>query len=152
MRVKTVEILLLIAAVWAVSGGCTHNNGDIGPYFGSWLLTEIKANGVTDTDYAGNVVWAFQSDVVKMTVVYPWHETSGRFGTWSEHDGYLELDYTHSSDEMEPGTGDYSFPAGLHLPDHGRVRLHIESLAAKDMVLGYSNDGVEYTYYLKKQF
>ncbi len=152
MRKKLTGITVLMATVLTLATGCTRNNGDIGLFFGSWLLTEIKADGTTDEDYAGNAVWAFQSGVVKMTMVYPWHETSGYFGTWSEHDGYLELDYTHSSADMEAGTGDYSFPPGLHLPAYGRVTMRIDRLTSKEMELSYSSDGAEYTYNLKKQY
>ena len=33
--------------------GCTHNNGDIGPWFGTWQVTGIDADGAPLAEYDG---------------------------------------------------------------------------------------------------
>lgn len=39
--IRHISPLALVAIMMAVVSGCTHNNGDIGPLFGSWTLQEI---------------------------------------------------------------------------------------------------------------
>ena len=36
--IRHISPLALVAIMMAVVSGCTHNNGDIGPLFGSWTL------------------------------------------------------------------------------------------------------------------
>ena len=53
------KALRIIAAVvmTAISGSCTHNNGDIGPWFGEWKLTSIEIDGSPDAAYKANTFW-----------------------------------------------------------------------------------------------
>lgn len=150
--------LLLIAGVFS---GCTRNNGDVGPWFGMWQLLTVETDGVPDKDYQGNIFWNFQNDVFSMN----WRSTGAAeltriqvWGTWSERDNNLYLDFTHSEDRYPAsGTGDgfniYRPYEQTHLP-YGEVSaLKIVKMKGSDMVLTYEPDAGEvvYTYILKKR-
>ncbi|MCM1518946.1 MAG: lipocalin-like domain-containing protein [Pseudoflavonifractor sp.] len=142
--------LLLLMAV--MLGGCTHNNGDIGPWFGEWKLTSITVDGVPDTDYDGNIFWAFQTTVIEMLSVDD--ETTAdyrqRWGTWAQDGTVLTLDFTHSDDRNPAGSDKYiPFPA-TGLPA-GVSELDILSLSGSEIKLSYTaDDGKVYGYLLKK--
>ena len=48
--------------------GCTHNDGDIGEWFGEWHLQSIEIDGAADADYDGDVLWKFQNNIVDMVM------------------------------------------------------------------------------------
>lgn len=141
--------------------GCTRNNGDIGPWFGTWQLMEIQTDGVPDEDYRSNIFWSFQNDVFSMN----WQGLEPGeliriqvWGTWSEHDDILKLDFTHSedrfpSDDSGSGFNIYKPYQQTHLP-YGKVSdLKIVSMKGADMKLTYRPDEEEtvYTYILRKR-
>ena len=61
--------LLAIAAMCS----CTHNNGDIGPLFGQWKITDIAttdaATGTVTHNATSGAFLSFQNDVVTLTQV-----------------------------------------------------------------------------------
>ena len=75
--------MILLAAMLMVAS-CTTNNGDIGPWFGTWRVTEITTDGVADADYQGNMFFKFQSTVFEMLLVHDDHGTENRFGIWND--------------------------------------------------------------------
>ena len=130
---------------------CTHNNGDIGDYFGTWKLTHIEIDGHADDSYKGNIFWQFQSQVFCMRQVLPEHDIDVRWGSWKElPDNVLELNFTHHDDE-HPAGSDYYSP----LPATGLApavnHLDIVTMNSSEMVLTYHNDkGETLRYRLKK--
>lgn len=155
--VRKCAIMAVVAMVGILSGGCTRNNGDIGPWFGSWHLMSVKADGVVEAGYTGDIFWAFQNNVVMLTRIHTgndgMHSTgeSREHGTWSEDDGVLWLNFTYNDDRDTEGYQYRPFPE-LHLP-YGEISpLVIVKAPGREMVLNYtSSDGVVYTYTLKKQ-
>ncbi len=145
-------ILTLIAAVAIVClPGCTHNNGDIGPYFGTWKLTGIEIDGKPDETYSGNIFWQFQSTVFCMRQVNPHHDTDIRWGSWEEtSDNMLALNFTHHDDE-HPAESNFYSP----LPVTGLAPavnyLKIDRKSSSHLTLTYlSERGATYRYQLKK--
>ena len=53
---RTVYISCMIFVVLSFCG-CTHNNGDIGPWFGQWKVERIDKDGMPDPDYCRVVVF-----------------------------------------------------------------------------------------------
>lgn len=145
----------MCVALMLVSGGCTRNNGNIGAWFGTWHLEAIEADGVADVDYAGNIFWSFQNDVLQLTRVPVGdpgnHEAERRFGTWTEHGDVMELCFAYKSDSDPEGWEYHPFEV-LHMPYGGVSSLRIVKQPAGETVLSYtSEEGTVYVYKLKKQ-
>ena len=94
MKPFSIFVILLTSLLAA----CTHNDGDIGPLFGSWQLESIEVDGTVDSSYTGNVFWGFQSSVIRMAVVNEHHEHVDYWGTWklSEVSARVSVGYTTS--------------------------------------------------------
>ena len=132
--------------------GCTHNNGDIGPWYGAWTLTSVQIDGNTDPDYKPcTIIWKFQSTVINMTEIGPVHEVKDYFGTWRQlSDTTLELNFTHSDNDSPSGTDLYVPAAATHLPAAVTV-LQIKKFTSKHIVLTYTDpEGIVYTYFLDR--
>ena len=84
----TKRIFNAIIAVMAIVllSACTHNDGNIGHWFGSWKLRQITINGENDEAYQGNVFWKFQSEVVQMSQLNSYHGRTDAWGSWKEVD------------------------------------------------------------------
>ncbi len=148
---RTLRHLFLPIIIGLICGGCTCNNGDIGPWFGNWHLEEITADGITTTDYDGNMFWQFQNDVICMPVPGPYHSGVFHWGTWTEQDGLLILDYDHHRDNAPEETNNvFTPPAESHIPA-GIITLTINRLSGGKLTLTYEAPEATYRYYLKKQ-
>ncbi len=75
--------VILFTALMIIAAGCTHNNGDIGPWFGIWYLERMEIDGVDDPDYDGDVILKFQGSVLETQVIDPYAYNFGRFASWS---------------------------------------------------------------------
>ena len=94
--------MILLAALLVVAS-CTTNNGDIGPWFGTWRVTEITTDGVADADYQGNMFFKFQSTVFEMLLVHDDHGTENRFGIWNDDGkGTLTVSFPDANHEPLP--------------------------------------------------
>ena len=146
-------IIIMIAAIGWMLSSCTHNNGNIGPWFGTWKLNAITIDGEIDNEYADNdnLVWKFQSTVIEMQEILPMHVTADHFGTWTQtSDRTVEMNFTYHDGLNPDGYPYYTPPASSHLP-RGVFVMDILELTSSKMHLQYrANDGTIYTYYLKK--
>lgn len=131
--------------------GCTQNNGNIGPYFGLWKLSELTINGEADPAYHDNIVWKFQSAAISMIRILDHHESSDCYGTWKETDPKtLQMEFIYHDDSDPKGTWKYAPLPETHLPT-GIFSLEIIHLSSKRMQLKYQNpDGTVYGYKLEK--
>lgn len=159
MKIKQIYLVLMLVLSTVFFAGCTHNGGDIGKFFGIWRLDNISAHRLDEegmpaysVESVDSVFWSFQSDVVMMQRLLPYHEYDRRWGTWSEGDGELSLNFTHSGDGIAPGTGMYHILEGLYLPSDGKVVLKIKEMDKLSMVLTYDDliGETRYTYYFTK--
>ena len=91
MTTKASTIIAVVLAI--VAAACTHNNGDIGPWFGAWKVEAITVDGAPKADYGGNLFFEFQSTVVKMCLVGDHHSTTNVMGNWDEDGGVLHLNF-----------------------------------------------------------
>lgn len=153
----TKRIFNAIIAVMAIVllSACTHNDGNIGHWFGSWKLRQITINGENDEAYQGNVFWKFQSEVVQMSQLSSYHGRTDAWGSWKEVDAegksFLRLDFTHSDDKTSAGTGKYAPIPATHLQS-GISTLEILSISGSKLQLRYiAEDATVYTYVFSKQ-
>ncbi len=117
--------LLAIAAMCS----CTHNNGDIGPLFGQWKITDIATtDAVTGTvthNATSGAFLSFQNDVVTLTQVYDGqHQSALSYGQWELNGNSLTL-YFDISDGV-------SLPGAMFYP---RADFNIETLSGSELVM-----------------
>lgn len=89
-RIYKIFTLALLAAATL---SCTHNNGDIGVWFGLWRVEQLTVNGHNDRDYAGNIYFGFQSTTVEQKLVHDNHSVSQMFGEWKEEGDILSITF-----------------------------------------------------------
>lgn len=142
-------ILLLVAGLSAVLISCTHNEGDIGPYFGTWKLTAITVDGEEVESYSGNIFWQFQASVFCMRQVDDSHGQETRWASWYSSGDSLYLDFSHEEDEYD--NVDKYKPFGVSGLGQGLNRLEIMTLSGRKMTLEYVDpEGTVYRYSLTK--
>lgn len=147
MKIGKLIILTLFISVLA---GCTQNNGDIHGLFGQWKLEKITADGALDPGYDGDMVWAFQNDIVRMQIIGENHFVASRTGTFEREGDIITFNFTHSDDLNAPGTGQYAPPPATHFPS-AIFHVRILKLGGGKLELQYVSDqGITYIYYLKK--
>lgn len=117
--------LLAIAALCS----CTHNNGDIGPLFGQWKITDIATtDAVTGTvthNATSGAFLSFQNDVVTLSQVYDGqHQSALSYGQWELNGNSLTL-YFDISDGV-------SLPGAMFYP---RADFNIETLSGSELVM-----------------
>lgn len=117
--------LLAIAAMCS----CTHNNGDIGPLFGQWKITDIAttdaATGTVTHNATSGAFLSFQNDVVTLTQVYDGQHLSAlSYGQWELNGNSLTL-YFDISDGV-------SLPGAMFYP---RADFNIETLSGSELVM-----------------
>lgn len=128
MRCKIIIYSLLIAAIAFLAGGCTRNNGDIGPIFGKWKVESIETEGIGDApEYEGNIFLAFQNSVVMVQTVLPLHEYVECFGNFTLTSETLHLVFPDES---------FTLPPQLMLPRD--AELKVAELDGKRMQLIYN--------------
>lgn len=75
-----------------VLGSCTRNHGDIGPWFGTWHVKSITADG-TAVNYEGDYFFQFQSKVFRVSLVTDREHLVESFGTWDKNDGKMTISF-----------------------------------------------------------
>lgn len=139
MRItKYISLVFTLLMSVMMSTSCTHNNGDIGKWFGEWQLRSIEVNGTDDADYQGNILWKFQNNIIEMVSVTG-HTQTEHFGTWSDSDKELTLNFTHHDDNNPAGSDRYAPPSVTRLPA-AIVTLKIVKLSSSEIILQYAPD------------
>lgn len=156
LKYITSHILGITLLLWILHlgmSGCTHNNGDIGPWFGAWVVDSINVDGKPDDTYTRNIFWSFQSEVIKISVQHPYGVVADHFGSWRDEGKTLQLNFTHTDATESSYTQRYTIPAELHLPSQGIIDLNIESMSGSHVVLTYTpTDGTRVEFALSKIF
>lgn len=129
---------------------CTHNNGDIGVWFGQWKLTKIEIDGEDDCAYKENIFWDFQSSVIGIKEVINDKIYYGCIGSWEDKGDCIILNFTHTDDDSPESDPRYTPPRDLHFT-RDILTLSVLHLSHSHIRLRYIDDkGAAYTYYLKK--
>ncbi len=86
LRPAVIGLVALVCSL--VLGGCFHNDGYIGVYFGSWVIEKITIDGEPDPNYKGHTMISFQSSFFDMTDL----DGGGQIlGIWEDKDKVLTL-------------------------------------------------------------
>lgn len=143
MKKAIIHIYYIAALMAAIAiSSCTRNDGDIGPWFGTWRIESISIDGTARPDYAPPYLFAkFQSSIIQF--IEPddtEHIALCYTGTWTQDDDRLLLDFTW---------GLSTPPAVTGLPCE--ATLDILKLTGREIRLAYhADDGSVITYILKK--
>ena len=131
---------------------CRMNNGDIGDFFGSWLLYSMTIDGETPDKFnPEETFWEFQNNIIEISRVDFMYDKDGRWGTWSEDDDKLVLDFTHFEYGVNPGTIQFAGPEWIGFPKQGVISLTFVSRSSKHMTLSWHDtNGRIYVYSLQK--
>lgn len=146
-------LLSALLGLMASLSGCTHNNGNIGDWFGRWQIMEIKVDGVAMSGYEPVYFLDFQNNILRgIEVGDDGYDRNTRtfYGTWKEvGDNAVSFDFNHRQDD---GTWNYTpFPI-LHFPSDGAFNLSVVDKSSTKRTLIYNApDGVEYSYVLRKR-
>lgn len=154
MAKRLIFIFSIIAAAIGLNS-CTHNNGDIGPLFGSWVLEEMTVNGdKTVPDVDGDTFLQFQGGVIMAKLIDDRHSLLFySVGSWEREGDVLIVNYTHSDNQTPQGEGQYMAPYWLMLTTNAINRITILSLDKKAMRLEYiTPDGDTVRYLFRKTF
>lgn len=112
-----------------ICAGCTHNNGNIGNFFGQWKLTDIIINDESLPDYEGNVYWSFQNSTINIKEINSNHIAKNCYGNWKEYNGNMVVDFPDNNEQ------DYT---ALHTIKLGRLsELEIIVENNRHMILKY---------------
>lgn len=148
--IRTIIPLYIISLILPA---CTHNNGDIGSWFGTWKVTEITIDGAVDSTYKGNMFWMFQSSVMCMRTIDDHHGATDHWGTWKELSGTtLELNFAHHDDDNDTGSWKYRPAPASHLPADVSIIdiLHLTGSAATLSYTSSHSPSTTITYNLQK--
>ena len=136
---KLIYITSIVFAVLILSG-CTHNNGNIGPWWGQWKIEKIEQNGEVLDRYEGNYFFRFQSSSV--AVVRSSVETENISGSSNGH--WLEENSTLRFEFLD----DKGIYQNIFLDKS--CRLDVIKRDGREKILEFKKDDkTVYAYYLK---
>ena len=136
--------ILIVAFVCLLAQSCTCNDGDIGPLWGTWRVTELEINNEKVEDYSGTLYFCFQASVYVQRYVY--EEIHGKdevTAAWDYEGDDLLIYFS--------GVNGSHKPLAITGMQIGENLVEVVKSSGDNMTLSYENpDGVVYTYYLKK--
>lgn len=138
---KTALYIASLAVALLILGACTRNHGDIGPWFGTWHVEQITADG-TPVSVEGDYFFQFQSHVFRVSNVGAHQQTVESYGAWQENEGGRM-------------TVDFSDPTTYYIEMPG-LEVHndfiVITTSSHDVTFNKTDaNGVVYSYHLKKQ-
>lgn len=143
--------LIIFGIVALLSTSCTHNNGNIGFWFGTWQCSEITVDGKTDVNYSGNMFFKFQTNVCDILIVSTHNDFTQYFAEFKPQDnGTIILDCSHTAGTDDFQDYDFEIPDGLPFVK-GENIIKYNKTSNRKVLLTFENDGKTYIYTLKKQ-
>lgn len=147
---KKFFLLISLLPVFLFSG-CTHNNGDIGPLFGQWIMTEMTVDGdMPDIMVPTDWNWRFQSHVLMISHVDRTAHTDTQYwASWQQEGNTLTVNFRNTDPAIDFY---YDYPRELGFTEATTYSLQIVASSSKEMTLRMVNPaGLTYVYTLKKQ-
>ncbi len=148
MKRTLTHIALVLTTLLALSS-CSHNNGDIGYWFGLWHLDTIEVDGVPDDGYDGNYYFMFQGKIFCIRWINEQqHEYIESFAKWQESDDGKTMTVNFIDNRFTPQVGEYLPANYLSTVTH----FNVVTLNADDMVLTTTapESGATVTYHLTR--
>ena len=125
--------LLLAATALVTLCGCTHNDGDIGLWFGLWHLDTIEVDGTPASDYDGNTYFMFQGKVFCVrNVKESTHTYDESYARWQQSDDRQAMTITFADDRFVP-------TVTAAVPLERVTTFTVISLTSSEMVLEYTH-------------
>lgn len=95
---KTLRYTLITLVLLLGLSSCTHNEGDIGIWFGTWQIEDVDCAelDLADTYYdpaSAAIYFQFQGKMATVRMVNKLHDEKVDYGTWSESDGTLDISF-----------------------------------------------------------
>lgn len=142
----------IIGFVMLILASCVTNDGDIGPLYGQWALTDMTIDSESAEIDVNLYFWRFQNDIIKIQRYEGNNHSSSCVGTWKRSDDDLYLNFTHMAAQEGSENWDfYNPPPELGIPGREISLMKIERLTNKDMILMFAGtDGKTYRYTFKK--
>lgn len=152
---KKTILLTIVCAFLLPLGSCLQKNGDIGPWFGSWYLTDILINGEPDPAYEQNkedetleVMVSFQGGLFNMAYL----NGSEIYGSWECEGNILTL-IAHTKAPGQYVSPNFNpYPKVMHFPaDMTQVEITVTKMPSRTMQWQYiDQNGDLLTYNFKK--
>ena len=157
---KTLQHILIALLTLVGLCSCTHNDGDIGIWFGTWQVEQIIRDGekVPDTYYNPAIAplyFQFQGDMVTVRHTGALHDERVDYGTWVEGEGTLDISFPDSTVAYERilntflGGAEIDYSSQPAMP---RFHFDITERSSNRVALTYYNAiwNQHYTLYLHK--
>lgn len=135
--------------IMLLTSGCTQNNGEIDPWFGTWRLESLTCDGEPSDDYHGQMTWSFQNNIICLVTDLGHHSYTQTWGTWAAPEGERKLLLDFDQRDDINGTNVYTPPSWLGF-DGLQPTLTIVSQSSREMTLKLDNTTGSYLYCLKK--
>lgn len=146
--------LHLIAATLLLLSACATNNGDIGPLYGIWQLTDYTVGETTYTEDPQRYTtsWSFQNNILQIEQATPLHDRTQRTATYQVDDNTMTINFMHHDDELTPGTGIYQAPEWIQFPQ-GITTFQLRYTDNRHLSLTTTTDkGITIRYNLHKTY
>ena len=96
---KTTLCNILLLCIMCVAGtACTHNHGEINGWFGTWAIDDAGTTDYDGTEVPRTLFLQFQSSVVCLRYTDVLHDGGESYGTWSEENGMMRIDFNGNFD------------------------------------------------------
>lgn len=123
---KKINLYIAIFSL-ALLASCTHNDGDIGPLFGTWHVDAIEVDGTPDATYDGSLFVMFQSNIADWRIVDEQaHTYVNAWASWQQDGGIITF---HFDDDWFPPHAITGFAPATPQP------ATVERLTSKDLIL-----------------
>lgn len=137
----------------SVLTGCRTNNGEIGLFYGQWVLEDMSCDGEKVSLDEADYFWSFQNNIIFIDKVSEYQQFFNTMGTWDEEDNVLYLNFSHKYGGIEGSENwrDFVPPPELMIPGNAITPMDILSMTSKEMTLSYIDDqGQTLVYHLQK--
>lgn len=137
------------ALLLALLLGACQNDGHIGYLYGTWRVDSYTVDGVTaDTDWAVTTL-SFQSDIIMVETVHDEYGTySSFFGSWTEQDDLMIIDFDHVNDN-----GPTQAPPALGWTNAGPMEMRVSDRSGRRVTWTYTDAaGAVHVYRLHKTY
>lgn len=143
---KTLQhILIALLALMGLSG-CTHNDGDIGPWFGTWQVEDITGGAADyNLDYPmdrGNYYMQFQGEMCTVIYISNQHDQLVDYGTWIEDGDQMTISFPDRNvaynlllDQLAQGSVDDTFRFVVRRQSDHRVQLVYTNIWGDELIL-----------------
>ena len=87
----------------ALLTACTHNDGDINGWYGTWHIDTMEYASGHDSSLPtdADIYLQFQSSVVCMRYTDPLHNDGESYGSWSEDGGVMHIEFNGTFDVQD---------------------------------------------------